>query len=278
MKNSIVILTSGQMGVQVAVADYLLSNEFNVAAIIYEGIEEPVKRTNYIYQFTEKLIYLWRRWGVSIFTLYFIRSMVLQRNIKKKVLSKSWTSTQSNGSRLTQFDTVFDLNAKHGVKLIKVRSLNDDETKKHVKNLESEIVLCLAARILHKGILELPNLRIVNLHSMTLPDFRGLSPVGFREILSEKKYFEINYIWLLKELDTGGVIYKRKSYFSTHGFNLNFLSHVAVCKSRAAAGRAINQILEKKLMPVKESSIVEKVYTNPTRSEFKEFMEKIKNV
>jgi hypothetical protein len=278
MANRIVILTSSQTGVQVAVADYLLSNGFNVDAIIFEGIKGSRKRENFLAQVVEKLLYLWHRWGYYIFTIYFISSIVSQRRIKKKVLSKSWTTKKNKNARLTQFDTIYDLNAKHGVKIIQVSSLNDDETKKYVKKLEPQIVLCLAARILRRGVLELPFLKIVNLHSMTLPEFRGLSPVGFREILSNRAYFEINYIWLLNELDTGGVIYKRKSHFSVYGVNLHFLSHVAVCKSRAAAGRAINLIMDLNLTPFKESSVVDKVYTNPTRSEFMEFIEKIKNV
>ena len=63
---------------------------------------------------------------------------------------------------------------KHGIELVPATSINDTEYLERISTLAPDVIVSVAApEIFRKGILEVPNLKCINIHSGRLPIYRG---------------------------------------------------------------------------------------------------------
>jgi len=96
--------------------------------------------------------------------------------------------------------------AKHGIELVPATSINDTEYLERISTLAPDVIVSVAApEIFRKGILEVPNLKCINIHSGRLPIYRGMMP-NFWQLLHGETHATITIHEMAAKLDAGGII------------------------------------------------------------------------
>jgi methionyl-tRNA formyltransferase len=97
---------------------------------------------------------------------------------------------------------------RNSIPIEKVKSVNDPNFVKKVKDLKTDIIfLASFGQILKEDILTAPLREPVNLHSSLLPKFRGASPIQ-AAIISGEKETGVSFMRMEKGLDSGPVFAK----------------------------------------------------------------------
>ncbi len=83
----------------------------------------------------------------------------------------------------------------------------DPEEVNYIKNLQPDVVVVVAyGKILPKDLLELQNIKFVNIHASLLPRWRGAAPIQ-RAIMNQDKETGISIMKIINELDAGPVMH-----------------------------------------------------------------------
>ena len=86
------------------------------------------------------------------------------------------------------------------------KDINSDEEYNFIKNSKVDIVIVVAyGKILPSKILNLPNIKFINIHASLLPKWRGAAPIQ-RAIMNKDKETGISIMEIVKELDAGPVM------------------------------------------------------------------------
>jgi methionyl-tRNA formyltransferase len=94
---------------------------------------------------------------------------------------------------------------KHGVPLIETDSPKSSAFYDSLKELDVDLFVVVAFKILPKNILDLPKIGSVNLHASLLPKYRGAAPIHWAIIKGEEETG--NTIFFLNEkMDTGDIL------------------------------------------------------------------------
>ena len=84
--------------------------------------------------------------------------------------------------------------------------INLDQEYKFIKDLKPDVVVVVAyGKIIPLRILNLPNIKFLNIHASILPQWRGAAPIQ-RDIMNRDKETGISIMKIEKELDAGPVM------------------------------------------------------------------------
>ncbi|MEK6707046.1 MAG: methionyl-tRNA formyltransferase [Bdellovibrionota bacterium] len=93
-----------------------------------------------------------------------------------------------------------------GLKIFQPEKLSLPEELERLKSLNPDVIVVVAfGQILSKGVLSLPRLGCVNIHSSLLPRWRGAAPIQ-RAILEGDKETGITTMRISDKLDAGGIL------------------------------------------------------------------------
>ncbi len=102
-----------------------------------------------------------------------------------------------------------------GLDVIEVEDLKSDTFEHKLKELEADLFVVVAFRILPKKILDIPNIGSVNLHASLLPKYRGAAPIHWAVINGEEET-GCSIFFLDEQVDTGKIIAQRSTPIDTH--------------------------------------------------------------
>jgi methionyl-tRNA formyltransferase len=107
---------------------------------------------------------------------------------------------------------------KHNIDLISASSINDQEYIQTASNLVPDVIVSVAApEIFRRGILDVPRIKCINIHSGRLPVYRGMMP-NFWQLLHGEPHATITVHEMAEKLDAGGILktleYPLKEYDS----------------------------------------------------------------
>ena len=95
------------------------------------------------------------------------------------------------------------------IKLIEPDNLNEIDFQNQLKNLEADIFLVVAYRILPEKIIGIPKHGAINLHVSLLPKYRGAAPIQWALMNGDTEtgvtIFQIN-----RKVDTGDILVQKK--------------------------------------------------------------------
>ena len=95
------------------------------------------------------------------------------------------------------------------IKLLEPDNLNSTDFKNQLKNLEADIFLVVAYRILPEEIIGIPRHGAINLHVSLLPKYRGAAPIQWALMNGDTEtgvtVFQIN-----KKVDTGDILVQKR--------------------------------------------------------------------
>lgn len=92
-----------------------------------------------------------------------------------------------------------------GIQVIEVEDLKSDEFVSQLEELDADLFVVVAFRILPKIVLEIPKIGSVNLHASLLPKYRGAAPIHWAVMNGEDKT-GCTIFFLDEQVDTGKII------------------------------------------------------------------------
>ncbi len=96
-----------------------------------------------------------------------------------------------------------------GVKLMQPVSLKDESFLNDLKELQADMFIVVAFRMLPEVVWAMPKLGTFNLHGSLLPLYRGAAPINWAIIKGEKKSGVTTFL-IDKEIDTGNILMQRE--------------------------------------------------------------------
>jgi len=98
---------------------------------------------------------------------------------------------------------------EHGLKILQPEKLRSPEFIEELKNLEPDLGVVIAFRMLPEMVWNMPRLGTVNLHASLLPQYRGAAPINWAIINGEKETGLTTFL-LKHEIDTGNILLSEK--------------------------------------------------------------------
>lgn len=103
-------------------------------------------------------------------------------------------------------DSIAKLAQAKGLPLVACGSVNDPAYIERVREINPDVVASVAApEIFKKGILGVPALGCINIHSGKLPIYRGMMP-NFWQLLHGEKHAVVTVHEMVEKLDAGGIL------------------------------------------------------------------------
>ena len=94
-------------------------------------------------------------------------------------------------------------------------NLKSDEFYEQLKELNPDVILVVAFRMLPKKVWDFPPKGTINLHASLLPDYRGAAPIHWAIINGETKT-GVTTFFINEEIDTGKIINKKEIEINDH--------------------------------------------------------------
>lgn len=94
---------------------------------------------------------------------------------------------------------------KLGLPVIEVENLKDADFATTLKNLQPDLFVVVAFRILPKHLLAIPHIGSINLHASLLPKYRGAAPIH-HAVISGESISGCTVFFLDEQVDTGRIV------------------------------------------------------------------------
>ena len=98
---------------------------------------------------------------------------------------------------------------KHNLPVLQPEKLKNADFLKQLQELEPDLIVVVAFRILPEAIFTLPPFGTINLHGSLLPKYRGAAPINWAIINGETET-GVTTIFINKQVDTGNIIDSQK--------------------------------------------------------------------
>lgn len=98
---------------------------------------------------------------------------------------------------------------EHNITLLQPEKLRNKNFLQELKNLNADVQLVVAFRMLPEQVWNMPRLGTINLHGSLLPDYRGAAPIN-HAIINGEKETGVTTFQLQHEIDTGNILLQKK--------------------------------------------------------------------
>ncbi len=102
-----------------------------------------------------------------------------------------------------------------GLKVIEVEDLRSKDFANELKELDADLFVVVAFRVLPVSVLEIPKIGSVNLHASLLPKYRGAAPIHWAVMNGEEKT-GCTIFFLDEKVDTGNVILQKELFIDSN--------------------------------------------------------------
>ena len=136
----------------------------------------------------------------------FSNPVLLKCNESYNVTSVVTNPSKKMGRGQKLFDTpVKILSNDHNLEVIECDTLLDKEFVKKLEDINPDLFVVVAYKILPKSLLSIPKYGAINLHSSLLPKYRGAAPIQ-RAILNHEKTTGVSTFLIEPRVDTGKIL------------------------------------------------------------------------
>ncbi|MAQ43380.1 MAG: methionyl-tRNA formyltransferase [Candidatus Marinimicrobia bacterium] len=163
---------------------------------------------------------------------YEFLSVVTNRD-KKSGRGKKYSSTP-----------IKEYSLKNKIPTIEVEDLNNHNFENTIKELNPDLIIVIAYRILPEKIFSIPTFGTMNLHASLLPKYRGAAPIQ-RAILNNEIETGISTFLIDSNVDTGNIIKQKKIEISESDNYGDIYSKLSK-KGPQLIEESINHIINKK--------------------------------
>lgn len=110
-----------------------------------------------------------------------------------------------------QFSAVKKTALSHGLNILQPLRLKDEAFLDTLRNLDIDLGIVVAFRMMPQVLWSLPKMGTFNLHASLLPQYRGAAPIHWAVINGEKET-GLTTFFLKHEIDTGDILLQEKTY------------------------------------------------------------------
>ena len=93
----------------------------------------------------------------------------------------------------------------HGLFVLQPEKLKNPDFLEQLKNLQADLQIVVAFRMLPEVVWNMPPMGTVNLHGSLLPQYRGAAPINWA-IINGEKFTGVTTFKLQQEIDTGDIL------------------------------------------------------------------------
>lgn len=166
-----------------------------------------------------------------------------------------------------------------GIQVLQPLKLKDPNFLAALKNLNADLQVVIAYRMLPEAVWQMPANGTINLHASLLPDYRGAAPINWAIINGETKT-GLTIFFLKHQIDTGDMLLQVETDITAH-MNAGELHDKLMLLGADLMVSAIKLIQTKnyKLIPQKETSLktAPKIYTDTCLINWQQNAENIHN-
>ena len=101
------------------------------------------------------------------------------------------------------------------IPVLQPANLKAPEFLKQLIELEPDLMVVVAFRMLPKEVWSIPSLGTFNLHASLLPDYRGAAPINW-SIINQEKHSGVTTFFINEEIDSGAILLQEKVDIETH--------------------------------------------------------------
>lgn len=98
---------------------------------------------------------------------------------------------------------------EHQLKVLQPEKLKDEQFISELKQINADIQVVIAFRMLPEVVWNMPKFGTMNLHASLLPDYRGAAPINWA-IINGDTQSGVSTFLLKHEIDTGDILLKQK--------------------------------------------------------------------
>ncbi len=98
----------------------------------------------------------------------------------------------------------------HNLNILQPEKLKDENFLAALKQLNADVFVVVAFRMLPEVVWSMPPEGTFNLHGSLLPQYRGAAPIN-RAVMNGEKETGVTTFFIEKEIDTGKIIFKEKT-------------------------------------------------------------------
>ena len=95
------------------------------------------------------------------------------------------------------------------IRLIEPNDLNGTDFKQQLINLDADLFVVVAYRILPKEIIKIPTYGSINLHASLLPKYRGAAPIQWA-LMNGDNSTVVTIFQIDKKMDTGDILFQKR--------------------------------------------------------------------
>jgi methionyl-tRNA formyltransferase len=139
---------------------------------------------------------------------------------------------------------------KQNITILQPQNLKSDEFYTDLKNLNPNLIVVVAFRMLPKQVWDFPEYGTFNLHASLLPQYRGAAPINWAIINGEPKT-GLTTFFIDDKIDTGKIINKTELTIN-HEDNLETIYNKMLPKGVELVIKTIQEIEENKVKPKKQ--------------------------
>lgn len=105
----------------------------------------------------------------------------------------------------TKFSAVKEYALEHNLRLLQPTNLKDEAFLEELKNLNANLQIVVAFRMLPEVVWRMPKLGTFNLHASLLPEYRGAAPINWA-IINGEATTGVTTFFIDDKIDTGAMI------------------------------------------------------------------------
>lgn len=157
---------------------------------------------------------------------------------------------------------------ENNLSVLQPEKLRNPEFLEEIKNLNADIFVVVAFRMMPKILFEMPRLGTFNLHASLLPDYRGAAPINFAVINGEEKTGATTF-FINEKIDEGNILLQQEldilpneNAGSLHDRLMEMGAGLIV---KTLDGLAENSIIEKPQPEVAEPKNAFKIFKEDTK-------------
>lgn len=158
--------------------------------------------------------------------------------------------------------------------------LRNPEFLKSIKDLDADVFVVVAFRMMPKVLFEMPKLGTFNLHASLLPDYRGAAPINYAVINGEKKTGATTF-FINEKIDEGNILLQQEIEISPEENSGELHDRLMEMGAKLVVetldGLAENSIEEKPQPDVEHPKNAFKIFKEDTRIDWTKDAETVHN-
>lgn len=142
-----------------------------------------------------------------------------------------------------------------GIFTLQPTNLKDPGFIKELEDLQADLQIVVAFRMLPEIVWNMPRLGTFNLHASLLPNYRGAAPINWA-IINGEKQTGISTFFLEHKIDTGNILLQ-KALAIDYEDDAGSLHDKLMNEGSDLVVETLNALLEKSLVPIDQNEIID---------------------